>query len=146
MFRRKRQQSDFSSEIAEHVRLETERLREQGLSEQEAQEAARRSFGNVMSAEERFYESSRWLLWDHFRRDVVYGFRVLRKSPGFTIFAILTLALGIGANTAIFTIIDTLLLRQLPIHNPHEMTFLSFPRDASHFNPRFSGPEFRGLR
>ena len=66
MFRRKRKLDDFSSEIEAHIQLEIERLREQGLTEEQARATAHRSFGNVMHAEERFYESGRWLWWDHF--------------------------------------------------------------------------------
>ena len=69
MFGRKRKLDDFTTEIEAHVELETERLREQGLGEEEARAAARRSFGNVMQAEERFYESGRWLWWDHLEID-----------------------------------------------------------------------------
>lgn len=61
MFRRKRKASDFSAEIEAHIQHESECLREQGLSEEKARTAARRAFGNVMQAEERFYESRRWL-------------------------------------------------------------------------------------
>lgn len=61
MFRRKRKPSDFGAEIEAHLQLETERLREEGLSETEARAAARRGFGNLSQAEERFYESGRWL-------------------------------------------------------------------------------------
>jgi hypothetical protein len=60
---RKRRQDDFKAEIAAHIEIETERLKEQGLSEPDARAAARRAFGNVTRAEERFYESSRWLWW-----------------------------------------------------------------------------------
>src|SRR6266446_3040778 len=121
MFRRKRKVNDFTAEIEAHLQQESERLREQGLTEEDARAAARRSFGNIMQAEERFYESGPWLWLDRLGRDVRFGARMLARNPGFTVTVILTLALSIGANTAIFSIVNALLLKDLPYARPERM-------------------------
>ena len=104
MFGRKRKLDDFTSEIEAHLQLEMERLREQGLSEEEARATARCSFGNRMQAEERFYESRRWLWWDQFRQDIRYGIRALLRERGVSALCVLILALGIGASTALYSV------------------------------------------
>src|ERR1017187_5981601 len=111
MFRRRRSNTDFPAEVQAHIRLEEDRLRAEGLSEDEARAAARRAFGNPTSAEERFYEGHRWLWWDRLRQDLRYALRTLTHAPAFTIAGIVTMALGIGENTAIFSVIDRQMLK-----------------------------------
>lgn len=121
MFGRRRRQDDFDAEIESHLQLEADRLKEQGLSADEAYAAARRAFGNVTRSRERFYESGRLLWWDHLWQDLRFGLRMLKKNPGFTAVAVITLTLGIGANTAIFQLLDAFRLRSLPVPHPQEL-------------------------
>ncbi len=78
---RKRKQSDFRAEVEAHLENEAQRLKDQGLSDEDARMAARRAFGNVTQAEERFYESTRWLWWEHLAQDVRFGLRDIAEGP-----------------------------------------------------------------
>jgi putative ABC transport system permease protein len=147
MFRRRRQLDDFASEVESHLDHETQRFREEGLSEQDAHFAARRSFGNLTRAKERFYEAGRWLGWDHFWQDVRYGVRMLRKSPGFTAIAVATMAIGIGATTAIFSVVDAMLLRPLPYPQPEQLVSIEDDLPGSHgHDVGMSQPEWQDLQ
>ena len=102
----RRKQQDFNAEIEAHVQLEADELVSEGLTPSDAQAAARQAFGNRMSAKERFYESTHWMLWDHLVRDVRFAARVLTKDARFSVLATVGLALGIGLSAAIFTLIN----------------------------------------
>jgi putative ABC transport system permease protein len=111
---KRRATADFAAEIESHIAIEAERLREEGLSAAEAGEAARRKFGNILEAHERFYESRRILWLADFQKDARYALGVFRQSPVFAITVVVTLALGIGPTAAIFAVADAALIKPLP--------------------------------
>jgi macrolide transport system ATP-binding/permease protein len=121
MFKRTRSREDFAAEVREHLELEAEELKREGLSDEEARRQASVEFGNVQAAQERFYLRSRVVWLDNLARDLKFAFRQLKRNPGFATTAILVLAFGIGASVAIFAFVDAALLEPLPYANPNRL-------------------------
>ncbi len=121
LFRRGRFNADLDEEMRLHRKLREREEIARGLSPQEAHYAAQRRFGNELVLREESRDMWGWNWLESLLQDTRYGVRMLTKNPGFTTVAVLTLALGIGANTAIFQLLDAVLFRSLPIDHPEEL-------------------------
>jgi predicted permease len=124
LMHRRQFDTDLEEEMRLHLELRQQQQIECGMAPDDARAAARRGFGNVTSLKEKSHMAWGWEWFEQLVHDMRYGLRMLRNSPGFAIVAVLTLALGIGANTAIFTMTNDLMLRTLPVRDPWRLVEL----------------------
>jgi predicted permease len=121
LFRRRRLEREMAEEMAAHLEMQAEANRARGMDADEARYAAQRQFGGVAQVQERCREQRGWLWLENLGRDLRLAARMLARSPGFAATAILTLACGIGATTAVFSGVDALLFRSLPLRAPGDL-------------------------
>src|SRR5271163_3246678 len=137
LFRRTKQTARLDAELQFHLEQQVQENMARGLSPEEAHYAALRTFGNPALLRDQARSSWSWNWLEKFLRDLRYGFRTLTRSPGFALTAILVMALGIGATTALFTIVRAVLLKPLPFRDPDKLVMV-----YEHFRSSTGGDGF----
>jgi predicted permease len=149
LFRKRQVEQELSEELRFHLENLTQEKIAQGMTREEARYAALRELGGVEQIKEECRDMRRVNHIESLLQDLHYGLRQLRRNPGFTAVAIITLALGIGANTAIFSVINAVMLRMLPVQNPEQLVQIGFQgkhSGQSFIGESFSYPLFNKLR
>jgi predicted permease len=116
-----RAERELTREVEAHLQLLQDDYTRRGMGVDEARRAAKRTYGGIEQAKELHRDERSWVWLEHFRQDVQFAIRTLSKSPAFSLTAIATLTLGIGANTAIFSLIDSVMLKTLPVSHPEQL-------------------------
>ena len=147
LFRKERMDRDFDDELASHLAMHVENNLRAGMAPEAARRDALMKLGGIEQTKEN-HRDGRGITWiDHVWRDIRFGLRLLRKNSGFTLVAIITLALGIGANTAIFSVVNAVLLRSLPFSRSSELVYISARSTMFDFqNMGLSLPDIGDLR
>jgi len=147
LFRRQKADEELDEELRDHLDQKAQQLVAQGMSAQQARRAAVLEMGCLEKRKEECRDARRVNQLENFVRDIRFGFRMLCKSPGVTAVVVIALALGVGANTAIFSVVNGFLLRPLPVPSPDQITVLAIQqKDAPVGSSGFSYPEFVDFR
>jgi len=146
LFRRKAVESEMNDELRFHLDRQTEELVAAGIPPEEAARRARLELGGLEKTREDCRDARGTRLVENLAQDARYALRMLHRNPGFTAVVLLTLALGIGANAAIFSLMDAVLLSRLPVRNPEELVLVRTLDPDGDFNDSFSYPMYRDLR
>jgi putative ABC transport system permease protein len=142
LFRRGKLDADLDEELHAHIDLAIQENLQHGMSPEEARIAALRAFGGVTQTRETYREQRGFPVMQQLGRDLRFAFRQLRKSPGYSLVVIITLALGVGANTTVFSVVDAVMLRPLPYSQPQQLVEVASADASSPVTRNVSYPDF----